>query len=679
MFLFPCTLIYYPGQAIFDRVLKMKLYSVRAFSSFTCILLSIFIFSACQVNRKLLQSDSQPSRLKCCDLNWAREAVFYQVFVRSFYDGSGDGIGDFKGLKKKIPYFNNLGVNALWLMPVNSAESYHGYDVIDYFSIEPDFGNKDDFVAFLSKAQENDIKVIIDLVVNHTATSHPWFKNASEGPDNPYFDYYIWTTEPEKSPLPEEKFRPLQGTDRYYYAHYAYHMPDLNYQNPEVRRDIKEVALYWLELGVDGFRLDGANMIDPVNRDGTIDWWYEFNTFVKSVNPEAFLVGENWYHLPEDIGPYYQALESSFNFVTAELLYKMALGSPLNIVDKIHTMHELYSFYALDNPAHLSIDSTMISNHDMDRIATRLEEDKNKIVLAASLLFTLPGTPFIYYGDELGQTGQSPDPNRREPFPWYKNLKGPGMTTMEKRFPFQSRYLKPFDGISLEEQKGITGSIYEHYKRLIRIRHKYTALFYSENYSYYPVSSACYSYIVSSHNDNTSLLIIHNLSSQKQNLLIKKSPVKDLLDGKSYNISDILALEPHTSAVLKFKENPPFPVIEDFELPRYTNHFKVKVPHNTPDNACIFMAADINQWKPGDHDYRLEQENDYYTISLSFPENYLIQFKFTRGEWDKREQNISGEDLVGHDQRENRSHVFRADEKTVHFKVERWADICPDL
>ncbi len=636
--------------------------------------LSCISFWGCSPERPLLQDTPPVFQAAAHEISWAENSVFYQVFVRSFYDGSGDGIGDFKGLAEKLPYFEELGVNALWLLPISRAESYHGYDVIDYYSIEPDYGTMEDFLNFLEKAQENSLKVIIDFVVNHTSTSHPWFIEASKDPDNPYYDYYIWTTDPDNSGLDSENFRPLLGTDRYYYAHYSYHMPDLNYHNPRVREEIKEMARYWLDLGVNGFRLDGSNVIDP-DREFTIEWWHEFNTFVKSVNPSAFVVGENWYHIPEDIAEYYQALESSFNFALAEEIYKMSLGARINILQKIQQIHETYSFYAADNPLSLAIDSTMVNNHDMDRIATRLDGNEDRIKLAASLLLTLPGTPFIYYGDELGQRGQSPDPNRREPFPWYKELEGPGMTSMEHRFHEPPRYLEPSDGISLEEQRGKRSSIFEHYRHLIKIRQENPDLFTSENYHYYPVLPGCYSYYVAGKDALYGLLVIHNLSSENKTLLPEKAPVYELMDEQFYRIDEELALKPLQTVILSYSgQLPPFTKIQDYQPPRYQVHFQVEVPDNTPKDSDIYMTGNFNQWNPADSHYLLQSENGEYSISLEFPQNYLIQFKFTRGCWDTREQNIEGADLIGPEQRENRTYIFHSNEEAISLEIEKWAD-----
>ncbi len=647
-----------------------KYWRFRVFLTLKGALLLCFLhsFAGC-LPSFLVEGTEQPHE----NPSWAKEAVFYQVFVRSFYDGSGDGTGDFEGLKKKIPYFKELGVSGLWLMPVTKGESYHGYDVIDYYAVEPDYGSLEDFQAFLEKAHRHDLKVIVDFVANHTSTSHPWFIEASKGADNPYYDYYIWTEEPEESHLDREKFRPLLETDRFYYAHYAYHMPDLNYHNPEVRQEIKEIARFWLKKGVDGFRLDGANVIDP-DRDFTVGWWQEFNAFVKKVEPSAFVVGENWYHLSEDIAPYYEALESSFNFVMAEEMYKMALGSKIPVVEKIQEIHELYTSHAASNPASLFVDSTMVSNHDMDRIASRLGENEDKIKLAGSLLLTLPGTPYIYYGQELGQAGQSTDPNRREPFPWFEDLSGEGMTEMTDHYEEPLRYLHPSDGISLQEQKEKKESIYNHYRRLIEIRNDYPAFFYSRNYNHYPVSAGSYSYTVSSENNDYSLLVIHNVFEKEKKLTVQHGPVRELLGDYTVSTDDELLIEPYHSAVLKYEQKPPFPEKKDYVLPLYTSTFKVKVPEDTPPEADVYMSADVNQWNPQDEEYRLQRKDNYYTLSVDFPRHYLVQFKFTRGCWDTREQNEAGEDVVGADQQENRQHIFRTNGETIVLEIERWAD-----
>lgn len=201
------------------------------------------------------------------DLPWWNNRVFYEVFVRSFYDSDGDGIGDLQGVIQKLDYLQELGVTGLWLMPVAQSPSYHGYDVMDYYAIEQDYGTNEDFLALMEAAHERDMVVIVDLVMNHTSNQHPWFIASAEG-DPDYADFYIWEEQPGRytSPWGSNVWHPRDG--RYYYGLFWEGMPDLNYENPAVTAEMQKVIDFWLEeMGVDGFRLDA---IRHLIEDGSV-------------------------------------------------------------------------------------------------------------------------------------------------------------------------------------------------------------------------------------------------------------------------------------------------------------------------------------------------------------------------------------------------------------------------
>ncbi|MFN8447873.1 MAG: alpha-amylase family glycosyl hydrolase [Anaerolineae bacterium] len=236
---------------------------------------------------------------------WWNDRVFYEIFVRSFYDSDGDGIGDLQGIIQKLDYLNDgdpttttdLGVTGLWLMPVAESPSYHGYDVTDYLMVEPDYGTDDDFKALIAAAHQRGIAVIVDLVVNHTSREHPWFQASAAG--NPHYaDWYVWDDlcPTYRGPWGEQVWIPLD--DRCYYAIFWEGMPDLNYTNPAVTSAMDNVARYWLEdMGVDGFRIDALQHIiedgqNQANTDATHEWANAFHQYIDLVNPDALSVGE---------------------------------------------------------------------------------------------------------------------------------------------------------------------------------------------------------------------------------------------------------------------------------------------------------------------------------------------------------------------------------------------------
>lgn len=399
---------------------------------------------------------------------WAREAVFYEVFVRSFYDSNKDGIGDFRGLGDKMGYFKELGIDGLWLMPSFKSDTYHGYDIVDYFDVEEDYGSIADFEYMMTKAKENGVKIILDFVINHTSSNNKWFEAATSDKQTQYRDYYVWADpfDDKEAPGPWGQNVWYDDGDKYYYAVFTSGMPDLNFRNPLVRDEVKKAAKFWLDKGVDGFRLDASRHIDDLDVEVTLSWWNEFNMYVKSINKDAFLVGEAWDSNPAVVALYMKALDSSFNFGFSEFMTEQVRKGTPDTVDMLKATREAYSKEAAD-----FIDCTFVRNHDMPRTASEFR-DVERQKSAFTMLLTLPGTPFLYYGEELGQKGMKPDEQIREPMDWYKSMSGEGMTAWNR-----PNYNKADDGISLEEQIGNPESLYNYIKKLIQIRKEYKLMF----------------------------------------------------------------------------------------------------------------------------------------------------------------------------------------------------------
>jgi glycosidase len=404
-------------------------------------------------------------------------AVTYQIFVRSFADGNGDGIGDLRGLTAKLDYLVDLGVQALWLLPIHPSPSYHKYDVVDYRAIHPDYGTMEDFDAFLAAAKERNLRVILDLVVNHTSSTHPWFESAATGPDSEFFDYYVWKKRDEVGSLTVTRTGPdtdnlrrwnevPEVRDYYYYAYFTGGMPDLNFDNPEVRREVYDIGRFWLEKGVDGFRLDAAKHIFPDDRaDDTVAFWEEFRAEMEKTNPDVFLVGEVWTD-GHEAKQYLPGLRSIFNFELAgSVLEAVANGRGAGLAARHARLRQQYGEVL---PGY--IDATFLSNHDQNRVMSVLGDDEDRARVAASLLLTLPGSPFIYYGEEIGMRGLKPDFFIREPMLWQRQ------PDPWRARPREVRHSKDHKVMPVAAQAEEDQSLLNHYKALIRLRSSTDAL-----------------------------------------------------------------------------------------------------------------------------------------------------------------------------------------------------------
>lgn len=481
------------------------------------------------------------------NVEWAKESIFYEIFIRSFYDSDGDGIGDFNGVAEKLDYIETLGADALWLMPFNESPSYHGYDTTNYYDVNSDYGSLEDFKNLIKEAHNKDIKIIMDLVINHSSSEHPWFKKALKNQEG-YKDYFVWATSldglGETGEWGQKIWHTKNGED-YYMGIFWQEMTDLNLRNSNVREEMKFIAKFWVDLGVDGFRLDASKHIDHGNTKYTQLWWNEFNNYVKSLDSEIYLVGENWDSNVNVIAPYFNCMDSSFNFTFSDLIIKTVNNQTYqNILEEQLEMHEKYSDVSED-----FIDATFIRNHDMSRTLSEVFDNKDKAKLAAAIHLTLPGTPFIYYGEEIGQKGKKPDEHIREPFDWYASASGEGMTNMiNGGFNKTEKFTKANDGISLEEVSKDPDSIFNYYKQLIKIR-KSNKTFFHSNYNIIDLEKNILAYTVGS---EEKIVVFHNIHSKPHN--INLSPwievnSKELLANKE--LSDKISLEAYETIIIK--------------------------------------------------------------------------------------------------------------------------------
>ena len=399
---------------------------------------------------------------------------YYEIFVYSFYDTNGDGIGDLNGVTKKLDYIKDMGFNGIWLMPIMPSTTYHKYDVVDYYNIDEEYGTLEDFKNLLKEAHDRDIRVIIDFVMNHSSKQNPWFQEAcsylrdlGEGEDVdiaacPYVDYYHFSKENQSG------YRKVAGADWYYEGQFDDIMPDLNLESQAVRDEFEKIADFWIDLGVDGFRMDAAMHFDEENLNLNLEVLNWFYNYCLSKNPEFYMVSEVWAS-EATIANYYESqTPSMFNFAgsSAEgVIVKTAMGSA-NANKFVDAMIDYQTTYSSRNPNY--IDAPFLTNHDQVRVANNLIGDEEKLKMAAGLLLTMSGSPFVYYGEEIGmKSAGKKDENKRLPMFW-SSTDLTGMTSgpkdadkgVEMNFP------------AADEQILDKSSLLNYYKRALRIRNE---------------------------------------------------------------------------------------------------------------------------------------------------------------------------------------------------------------
>ncbi len=447
------------------------------------------------------------------DTDWWDHAVFYEIFVRSFYDSNGDGIGDFNGITQKLDYLNDgdpstttdLGVTAIWLMPIFPSPSYHGYDVTDYRTVNPDYGTIEDFTNMVNEAHKRGIHVIIDFVINHTSDQNPWFK-ASLDSSSPYHDWYIWSpfNPGYLGPWGEQVWHKASN-DLYYYGVFTGSMPDLNYRTQAVTDEMESIAKFWLtEENVDGFRVDGArHLIEDgsvqVNTPETLTWFKDFRSLYKEWKPAAMTIGEVWdtsYATTKYLND--QSFDMVFDFdLSSALLTTIGISDANSLSGSIQSEVQLYQDRGM---------GTFLTNHDMNRVMSQLGGDINRARHAATVLLTIPGSPFVYYGEEIGMVGEKPDEQIRTPMQWSSGEEA-GFTTSGSAWEMPNFSYKT---VNVDAESQDQDSLLSLYRNLINIRTRHPALLTG---SYVPVQTSDPSlYAALSTNGNETLLTVVNLS-----------------------------------------------------------------------------------------------------------------------------------------------------------------------
>lgn len=445
----------------------------RSFALMLALAVMLGALSAC--NKKGAADGWRAREVTVIDDNYR---TWYEIFVGSFCDSDGDQMGDLQGVISKLDYIADMGFNGIWLMPIMPSNSYHKYDVINYMAIDPAYGTMDDFDQLVEECGKRGIKLIIDLVLNHTSPDNAWFAGACEyleslGPDEepsaqdcPYYGYYNFV----KGNPGSNAWYQVGSTDYYYEGQFSPEMPDVNFESQGLRKDFEAVMDFWLEKGVGGFRLDAVKEFYSGATGKNVEVLTWVNDYVKSVNPDAYIVGECWDGLPTYAQYYASGVDSFFDFefsgssgvITKTLTFSGESNSAQAYAKALVRVQNAIREYRQD-----AIDAPFFVNHDMARAAGYMSYDVRKVKMAAALNILMSGSAFVYYGEEIGMTGSGRDENKRAPMYWSADAGAAGMTKgpadmepQENQFP------------CADEQVKDKGSIYSFYKDTILLRNQ---------------------------------------------------------------------------------------------------------------------------------------------------------------------------------------------------------------
>lgn len=489
--------------------------------------------------------------------DWFETAVVYAVDVETFSDANGDGVGDFRGLTGQIDYISRSGVDCIWLLPFYPTPNRdNGYDISDYYGVDPRLGTLGDFAAFVDAAAERGIRVIADLVVNHTSNEHPWFRAARDDPDSPYRDYYLWTDDPSTAPeeglvFPGEEAHVWtydDVADAHYYHRFYHFQPDLNTGNPAVRAEIGRILRFWLDLGVAGFRVDAATSL--IEREPTApttlkephELFRWMKRLVQSIQPNAVLLAEADDE-PEHLGDYFGAgdeMDVLLNFVlNAHLAHALAVERATPLVEGLRRLPDVRGRgrwgnflrnYDEMNLGHLSETAreesyaALAPEKDMRiygrgirrRLAPMLNGDDDRVVLAHSLLLTLPGIPILVAGDEIGMGEDLSLPGRlavRTPMQWTATQNAGFSTapTAELVRPVVSDGQFAYDRVNVDDQRPEPESLLNRISRMIQTRREFPA-FATGEHTVLDLGDECV-FATRSDSDGTSVVAVHNLAA----------------------------------------------------------------------------------------------------------------------------------------------------------------------
>lgn len=478
----------------------------------------------------------------------------YSLFPIAFADSNGDGIGDLRGIINNLDYLNDgdpntvtdLGIDAIWLNPIHPSNTYHKYDVKDFYGIDPAFGTLDDFKDLLEEAHKRGIKIIIDMVFNHTSSEHPWFLKALQK-EEPYFSYYNIHVKIDYSEYPGRDGYNIRNGLTYYSAFWS-EMPELNPENEAVRDELKAILDFWIELGVDGFRYDAAkHMYDPneyPKQTATVQlnkqFWMEMKEHAKSRNPDIFLIGEVWVD-SNSAAPLVAGFDSIFNFDVQTAMVNMLRSEYQS--NFISTYNSTLTKFYLNNKNF--INANFLSNHDQNRIMSQLEGSDDKMRLAAHILFTLPGIPFIYYGEELGMLGVKPDEKIREPFRWTDDAN-------ELPNAMWSKWTYNQETVPYDQQVNDESSLWSMYRSLIQMRKDDQVLRFGsiQAFNFNNNRILAYERIF----EDQTLLVIHNLSARAITLNLEETGTVVLNHKNSVVADQQLIINPYATIIFDMNE-----------------------------------------------------------------------------------------------------------------------------
>lgn len=586
-------------------------------------------------------------------LHWYKDAIIYELHIKAFRDGNGDGIGDFQGLLEKLDYIRELGVTAIWLLPFYpSPLKDDGYDIADYYSIHPSYGTIEEFKLFLDEAHKRNLKVITELVINHTSDQHPWFQRARNAPKgSPERDYYVWTDNPDQYKDVRIIFQDFEGSNwswdpvaqQYYWHRFFYHQPDLNYDNPQVQEEVFKMIDYWCAMGVDGFRLDAVPYL--YEREGTNgENLPETHAFLKNLRthvdenfPGTLLLAEAnmW---PEDSASYFgngdechmnyhfplmprifMALQMEDRYPVTDIFdqtpaipatcqWAIFLRNHDELTLEMVTDEErdyMYKVYAKDLKARINLGIR-------HRLAPLMDNNFRKIELLNCLLFSLPGTPVIYYGDEIGMGDNFYLGDRdgvRTPMQWSSD-RNAGFSNANPQRLYLPLILDPqynYEAVNVEAQRSNTSSLFWFMKRMIVLRKKYKA-FGRGDMNFLHVSNAKVLAFTRSYEEET-LLILVNLSKYPQPAEV------ELKNYKGYVPVEIAGRSR-------------FPAIQEdgyyfFSLGPYAfQAFALQKSHADQQPATLLPALSIEKWD------ELMMEKTRLLL-----ENYILPDYFLKSKW----------------------------------------------
>ena len=481
---------------------------------------------------------------------------WYEIFVYSFYDTNNDGIGDLNGVTAKLDYIKEMGFNGIWLMPIHPSPTYHKYDVNDYYAIDPVYGTLDDFSNLIKEAHARGIRVILDLVVNHTSTANPWFFEACNyirkngQPGGEYGDFYNFKNSSGGA------YHSVSGTSYFYEGQFWSGMPDLNLDSENVRDEIRNIMTYWLdEYDVDGFRLDAVTSYYTGNIQKNVDFLSWINTEAKKIKPNAYIVGEAWVTDDYTINRYYESGCDSFFLFTGS----QAGGTIATAVKQSSGKSVGELFMDLQETYGDAILAPFLGNHDTMRPGSFMPGIEN-VKMAAGVLSMMNGGTFVYYGEEIGMIskgGNNSDPAKRIAMKWQaKNIyEGHCYLPPENTPVDETSYFYP----SLEEQKADANSILNYYKAAMELRNRFPSIARG-TVTYYPDGQNNYICVITKEYKDEKITIVFNMDTFEQVVTLDKDTlgftelVGELYatEGEfSFDESGALIMPPQSIAIFK--------------------------------------------------------------------------------------------------------------------------------